>query len=69
MGEAVVAVCGSGHRSTIAMAVLQMLGYEVKSLAGGINAWKAAEMPVVAALIDDGSLVASLFRLVMAVAA
>ena len=45
--EPIVVVCGSGHRSTIGMVVLQMLGYEdVKSMAGGINAWTAAELPL-----------------------
>ena len=45
--ESVVVVCGSGHRSTIGMTVLQMLGYDdVTSMAGGINAWTAAELPL-----------------------
>jgi rhodanese-related sulfurtransferase len=43
--QPIVAICGSGHRSTIAMTVLQMLGYEVKSLAGGMNAYNAAMVP------------------------
>lgn len=44
-----VVVYSIGHRSVIAMAAMQMLGYEdVSSLAGGINAWQAAEYPVVA---------------------
>ena len=45
--EPIVVVCGSGHRSTVGMAVLQMLGFEdVTSLAGGINAWTGAELPL-----------------------
>ena len=43
--QPIVAVCGSGHRSTIAMTALQMLGYEVKSLAGGMKAYNAAMAP------------------------
>ena len=46
--QPIVVVCGSGHRSTVGMVVLQMLGFEdVTSMAGGINAWKAAELPLV----------------------
>ncbi len=46
--DAIVLVCGSGHRSTIGMAALQVAGFgDVKSLAGGMNAWTAAELPVV----------------------
>jgi rhodanese-related sulfurtransferase len=46
--EAIVVVCGSGHRSTIGMAALQMAGFsDVTSLAGGMKAWTAAELPVV----------------------
>ncbi|MGD9100806.1 MAG: rhodanese-like domain-containing protein, partial [Anaerolineae bacterium] len=48
MDEQVVVICGSGFRSAIGMAVLQMLGYEnAQSMAGGVKAWKAAEFPVV----------------------
>ncbi len=36
------------HRSSIAMTVLRMLGYEnVRVLAGGVGAWTAAELPLV----------------------
>jgi rhodanese-related sulfurtransferase len=45
-GQAIVVVCGSGHRSAMAMQALQMLGYtNVKSLASGFSAWKAANLP------------------------
>ena len=45
--QPIVVVCGSGHRSSIVMAMLQMLGYSnVKSEAGGMNAWKAANLAV-----------------------
>ena len=43
----IVAECGSGHRSAMAMMALQMLGYtNVKSLAGGFGAWKNANLPI-----------------------
>jgi len=65
-GEPIVLVCGSGHRSTVGMVALQMLGFEeVTSLAGGIKAWKAAELPVTSMLLNDGSLVAQFFGLVL----
>ncbi len=44
----VIAECGSGHRSAMAMMALNLLGYtNVKSLAGGFGAWKAANLPIV----------------------
>jgi rhodanese-related sulfurtransferase len=44
----IVLVCDTGHRSAIGMTVLQMLGYQkAKSLAGGMQAWQAAKLPVV----------------------
>ena len=49
---AIVVYCGTGHRSAIAMEALQLLGYtNVKSLGGGFNAWKAANLPVATAEI------------------
>jgi rhodanese-related sulfurtransferase len=45
---AVVALCQSGHRGAIGMMALRMLGWtDVLNLAGGMNAWTAAELPVV----------------------
>lgn len=45
--QPIVVVCGSGHRSALGMAALQMLGYtKVSSLASGLSAWKAANLPV-----------------------
>jgi rhodanese-related sulfurtransferase len=39
--------CSAGHRGAIATTVLQMLGYtNVKSILGGLNAWKTASLPV-----------------------
>ncbi len=43
----IVVLCKSGHRGAMAMLALQMNGYtNVRNLAGGINAWIAAELPV-----------------------
>lgn len=43
----IVVMCKSGHRGAIAMIALQMNGYtNVRNLAGGLNAWVAAELPV-----------------------
>jgi rhodanese-related sulfurtransferase len=43
----IVALCQSGHRGALAMMYLRMTGYtNVRNLAGGMNAWIAAELPV-----------------------
>lgn len=45
--QPIVIYCASGHRGGMVMSALQMLGYtDVKNLAGGIGAWKKAELPV-----------------------
>ena len=45
---AMVSLCQSGHRGAIGMMALRMLGWtEILNLAGGMNAWTAAELPVV----------------------
>lgn len=49
----VVAVCRSGNRSAAATQVLAAAGYDVHNLAGGMEAWAAAGLPVVRA---DGAL-------------
>lgn len=44
---AIVTYCGVGHLGAMEMMTLQLLGYtNVKSLVGGFNAWKAANLPV-----------------------
>jgi rhodanese-related sulfurtransferase len=44
----IVVLCQSGHRGAIVMMYLRMIGYtNVRSLMGGMNAWVAAELPVV----------------------
>lgn len=43
----IVLTCGSGARSAMAMEALQLLGYtHLKSLTGGLAAWKAAGLPL-----------------------
>ncbi len=45
--QAVVVYCASGHRGAIIMMAMRLMGYEnVRNLAGGLGAWKTAEMPV-----------------------
>jgi rhodanese-related sulfurtransferase len=46
--QAIVVYCASGHRGAIIMMSLRLMGYEnVRNLAGGLGAWKTANMPVV----------------------
>lgn len=45
----VVAVCRSGNRSGQAAQALSAAGVDVRNLAGGMNAWAAAGLPVVRA--------------------
>ncbi|MBI5965771.1 MAG: hypothetical protein HY863_20020 [Chloroflexi bacterium] len=43
----ILVYCASGHRGGMAMMALRLLGYtDVVNLNGGLNAWKAASMPV-----------------------
>ncbi len=47
LDASIVVYCGTGFRSAIGMAALQIIGYtDVKSMKGGFGAWKAAEYPV-----------------------
>ncbi len=44
----IVVICGSGHRGAMVQMYLNALGYtNVRNLNGGMNAWIAAELPVV----------------------
>jgi rhodanese-related sulfurtransferase len=46
-GQPIVVSCTSGHRSAMAMAALQLLGYtNVRTLVGGVLDWKAANLPL-----------------------
>ena len=61
--QSVVLIDESGHRAIIGMMALQMLGYEdVKVLAGGIEAWEATDLPLVAALLDGDLLAVNFLR-------
>ncbi|MCB9452227.1 MAG: rhodanese-like domain-containing protein [Anaerolineaceae bacterium] len=43
----IVVYCASGYRGGIGMTMLQLMGYtNVRNLAGGVNGWLAAELPV-----------------------
>lgn len=46
-GRPVVAVCRSGNRSGVAAAWLAQAGVDVANMAGGMQAWAAAGLPVV----------------------
>lgn len=50
-GRRIVAVCRSGARSGRATEALRQWGYDAVNLAGGMQAWAAAGLPVVT---DDG---------------
>lgn len=46
-GKPILLYCRSGHRSGMALKLLQEKGYaQAKDIEGGINAWKAAGLPV-----------------------
>lgn len=47
-GRAVLALCRTGNRSAKAAAQLAAAGIEVTNVAGGMQAWEAAGLPVVA---------------------
>ncbi len=43
----IVVYCASGHRGSMAAMALHLMGYtDVVNLGGGLNAWKAASLPV-----------------------
>jgi rhodanese-related sulfurtransferase len=50
-GQAIVVVCRSGARSARVTSALLNAGYDATNLAGGMNAWAAAGLPIVT---DDG---------------
>jgi len=46
-GTPIIVHCASGARSAMAADVLQQMGFrDVKSMAGGIQAWKQAGLPI-----------------------
>ena len=45
--QPILVYCAIGHRGALALEALNLLGYtNVKSISGGVNAWKAANLPV-----------------------
>lgn len=49
----IIITCASGHRGMMSMMALQLLGYtNVKNISGGVNAWKAANLPIAGAPFD-----------------
>lgn len=49
----ILLLCGSGQRSLLAAEALQRMGYRhVSSVAGGMNAWKVAGLPVATGSLD-----------------
>ncbi len=55
--QPVVAVCRVGGRSERAAAVLLQRGYDAVNLAGGMQAWNAAGMPVITDVGDAGQII------------
>ena len=54
--QPIVIYCASGHRGGFALAALKLLGYSnVRNLAGGLGAWKKAELPVTTGAISTGA--------------
>jgi rhodanese-related sulfurtransferase len=43
----IIVVCGIGHASALPILFLQGQGYNARNLLGGLNAWTAANLPVV----------------------
>jgi rhodanese-related sulfurtransferase len=48
-GVTIICVCRSGGRSAHAAAALSTVGYPTLNLTGGMQAWDAADLPVVSA--------------------
>lgn len=47
LDQEMVVYCGSGHRSAMAMTVLNLLGYtHARNMLGGVKAWTTAELPL-----------------------
>lgn len=45
-GRQILCICASGHRSPLAARRLSRAGFEVLDVSGGMNAWRAAGLPV-----------------------
>lgn len=49
LGQPIICYCGGGSRSALVADSLQKMGYtNVKSMAGGMGAWKEAGLPIAA---------------------
>jgi rhodanese-related sulfurtransferase len=55
--QPIVAVCRVGGRSERAASVLLQRGYDAVNLAGGMQAWRSAGMPVVTDAGDPGEVI------------
>lgn len=57
----IVVMCASGHRGAIIMMALHLMGYtDVVNLAGGLGAWKTAELPIVGLVPEMATFLAGL---------
>lgn len=57
----IVVLCASGHRGSIVMMGLRLMGYtDVSNLAGGLNGWKSAGLPVVGLVSDMAAFLTNL---------
>ena len=52
--ETYLVICQSGGRSAQAAAYLASAGYDVRSVEGGMSAWRAAGLPVTTGRVDVG---------------
>ncbi len=57
----IVVLCASGHRGSMVLMALRLMGYtDVVNLAGGLNAWKGAGLPVSGLVSEMGTFLANL---------
>jgi rhodanese-related sulfurtransferase len=56
-GQVVVCICRAGGRSLTVANVLAELGFEVRNLTGGMQAWESTGRPVVTVAGDAGRVV------------
>ncbi|MFZ5858530.1 MAG: rhodanese-like domain-containing protein [Chloroflexota bacterium] len=60
LDEPIVVYCASGHRGSMVMASLKLLGYtSVRNLGGGTGAWKKASLPLVAGVPEAPAVINS----------
>jgi len=45
--QRIIAVCRSGNRSGQAVSILRAHGFDAVNMAGGMNSWNSAQLPVV----------------------